>query len=232
MSTNEGTVNEKIVQVMDATTTSELEQLYRGLRRYCHFLAQNQWDGDDLVQEAMTKAIKHYSNTEITPSLLNKIAYHKWIDLIRKRKREVIGIEQEIASMETETAVEGLMDSVNSLINQLTAKQAVIFTLKEGFRFQLKEIADLLDSSEMAIKSTLFRARQTLARESKMQPVKPISEENEQILLYELIYRSLQTDDPQVLIDNLKDIPSLLEVPVQKKPTPTQTPLNFYSMAA
>src|SRR5690606_5607629 len=144
----------------------------------------------------------------------------------------IIGIDQEIESMETESAVERLMDTVNSLINQLTAKQAVVFTLKEGFRFQLKEIADLLDSSEMAIKSTLFRARQTLARDSR-QHVKPTSEENEQTLLYDLIYRSLQTDDPQVLIDNLNDIPSLLEVPVQKKPTPkTQTPLNVYSMAA
>jgi RNA polymerase sigma factor (sigma-70 family) len=232
MSTNEGTVREKIVQVGDVTTTIGMEQLYQGLRRYCHFLAQNQWDGDDLVQEAMSKAVKHYPSTEITPSLLNKIAYHQWIDLIRKRKREVIGIDQEIASVETESAVEGLMDTVTSLINQLTAKQAVIFTLKEGFRFQIKEIADLLDSSEMAIKSSLFRARQTLARESKIQPVKPNFDENEKSLLYDLIYQSLQADDPQVLINNLKAIPLLLEVPVLKRPTPTQTPLNVYSMAA
>jgi RNA polymerase sigma factor (sigma-70 family) len=232
MSTNEGTVREKIVQVGDVTTTIGIEQLYQGLRRYCHFLAQNQWDGDDLVQEAMSKAVKHYPSTEITPSLLNKIAYHQWIDLIRKRKREVIGVDHEIASVETESAVERLMDTVNSLINQLTAKQAVIFTLKEGFRFQIKEIADLLDSSEMAIKSSLFRARQTLARESKIQPVKPNIEENEKSLLYDLIYQSLQTDDPQVLINNLKAFPLLLEVPVLKRPTPTQTPLNVYSMAA
>jgi RNA polymerase sigma factor (sigma-70 family) len=232
MSSNEGTVEEKIVLVGDATNTSGIEQLYQGLRRYCHFLAQNQWDGDDLVQEAMSKAVKHYPNTEITPSLLNKIAYHQWIDLIRKRKREVIGIDQEIASVETESAVERLMDTVNSLVDQLTAKQAVIFTLKEGFRFQIKEIADLLDSSEMAIKSSIFRTRQTLARESKIQPVKPNIEENEKSLLYDLIYHSLQADDPQVLINNLKEIPLLLEVPVLKRTTPTQTPLNVYSMAA
>jgi RNA polymerase sigma factor (sigma-70 family) len=232
MSTNEGTVEGKFVQVGDATRPFKIEQLYQGLRRYCHFLAQNQWDGDDLVQEAMSKAVKHYPQTEITPSLLNKIAYHQWIDMVRKRNREVIGIDQEIVSIETESAIEELMDTVNSLIDHLTTKQAVIFTLKEGFRFQIKEIADLLDCSETAIKSTLFRARHTLARKSKMHSVKPITEENEQILLYDLLYQSLKADDPKVLIDYLKEIPSLVEVPVLKKPTPTQTPLNVYSMAA
>ncbi|MGM0904690.1 MAG: sigma-70 family RNA polymerase sigma factor [Bacillota bacterium] len=230
MSTHEGIIKE--VQAGDADHSFKIGKLYQGLRRYCHFLAQNSWDGDDLVQEAILKAAKSYPQTELTPALLNKIAYHQWIDTVRKRKREIVGIEQEIVDTETKSDVDRLIDTVNSLMDQLTVKQAVIFTLKEGFRFQIKEIADLLDSSEVAIKSSLFRARQTLARESKMQPVKPISEKNDQRLLYELLYQSFQADDPQILIENLKQIPSLVEVPVLKKPKPSQTTLNVYSMAA
>jgi RNA polymerase sigma factor (sigma-70 family) len=232
MSTNEGIVKEKNVQLGDAACSLKIGQLYQGLRRYCHFLTQNQWDGEDLVQEAISKAVKHYPQMEVTPALLNKIAYHQWIDMVRKRKREVVGINQEVVEIITESDVDSLMYTVKTLVDQLTAKQAIIFTLKEGFRFHLKEIADLFDSSETAIKSTLFRARQTLARENNRRTVKPITEENEQSLLYDLLYQSLQADDPQVLIDNLKEIPSILEIPVLTKPKPSRTPLNVYSMAA
>lgn len=228
MSTNEGTVNK--VQEGDAVCSLRIGQMYQGLSRYCHFLAQNPWDGDDLVQEAISKAIKRYAQTDLTPALLNKIAYHQWIDTVRKRKREIVGLDQDIIDCETDARVERMMDTVKTLMECLTAKQAVIFTLKEGFRFQIKEMADLLNISEVAVKSTLYRARQTLARE--IHSVKPVSEENEQSLLYELLYHSLQADDPQVLIDRMKEIPSLVAVPVLTKPKTTQPPLNVYCMAA
>lgn len=43
MSTNEGTVNK--VQEGDAVCSLRIGQMYQGLSRYCHFLAQNPWDG-------------------------------------------------------------------------------------------------------------------------------------------------------------------------------------------
>ncbi|RFU63506.1 sigma factor [Peribacillus glennii] len=32
---------------------------YPALQRYCRFLARNEWDGDDIAQEAILKAIRH-----------------------------------------------------------------------------------------------------------------------------------------------------------------------------
>lgn len=62
-------------------------EYYPKLQRYCHFLAQNQWDGDDIAQETILKALKHYTLDEkMSSALLNKMAYNHWIDQIRKRK--------------------------------------------------------------------------------------------------------------------------------------------------
>ncbi|WP_225049478.1 sigma factor [Priestia megaterium] len=62
---------------------------YPKLQQYCRFLTQNAWDGDDIAQETYLKA-QRYKGEEhnLSSALLNKIAYHHWIDLLRKRKRE------------------------------------------------------------------------------------------------------------------------------------------------
>src|SRR3954467_15551670 len=67
---------------------------YPKLRRYCHFLARNEWDGDDIAQETYIKALKYCSHPQkMTDALLNKIAYNHWIDLLRKRKH--VSVEAE-----------------------------------------------------------------------------------------------------------------------------------------
>lgn len=65
-----------------------LREVYPELLRFCRFLTQNNWDGDDLAQETVLKAMQGYGKkTEITTALLKTIARHSWIDTIRKRKK-------------------------------------------------------------------------------------------------------------------------------------------------
>jgi DNA-directed RNA polymerase specialized sigma24 family protein len=62
-------------------------EYYPKLQRYCRFLAQDIWDGDDIAQETFLKALKYNPyQQKMSSALLNKIAYHHWIDLTRKRK--------------------------------------------------------------------------------------------------------------------------------------------------
>ncbi|MCM3585727.1 RNA polymerase subunit sigma [Mesobacillus maritimus] len=229
MTANKGIVSIKPTQEEDQQDDPRLGELYEGLRRYCHFLAQNSWDAEDLVQESISKAVRYYQTAELTPALVNKIAYHQWIDTIRKRKRETVGIDKEIVDHDFETHVERTMETVKTLLDHLTAKQAVIITLKEGFRYQIKEIADLLETTETAVKSALHRARHTMVRGDGRQSEKDATEQS---LLYDVIYRSLRADDPQVLIERLKEIPMLVNVPMLKKRQPIRTPLNVCCMAA
>ncbi|MCL6572313.1 MAG: hypothetical protein K6T88_11615, partial [Bacillus sp. (in: Bacteria)] len=74
------------VQQKDQLKNKEIGQYYLELQRYCRFLAQSRWDGDDLAQEALLRAIQKYNKTELSPALLNKIAYHFWIDTLRKKR--------------------------------------------------------------------------------------------------------------------------------------------------
>jgi DNA-directed RNA polymerase specialized sigma24 family protein len=69
------------------------DEYYLKLKKYCYFLTQSKWDGDDIAQEAMVKALTYYSQEKITPALLNKIAHNYWMDTLRKRKNEQLSLE-------------------------------------------------------------------------------------------------------------------------------------------
>ena len=211
---------------------NEWNKLYPALRRYCHFLAKNNWDADDLVQQSFLKAMLHYQSSDVNPALLNKIAYHQWIDTIRKRKQEIVGILEEDAGKVDAVDSDRLIDTVKLLLRNLTPKQAIVFLLKEAFSYQAKEIADLLDTSEMAVKSLIHRTRKRLEKETNLQSIESFWCEEERELLGNLIHQSLQAEDPTVLIDYLTEIPSLAEVPKLTKQTHSSSPLNLYCMAA
>lgn len=199
----------------------KLEEFYLGLQQYCHFLARNKWDGDDLAQESILRAVQRYPESDISPALLKKIAYHYWIDTLRKKKDECTGMPFELLPVEKQMSPDELMNTVQKLMD-LTPKQAVTFLLKEAFSFRSKEIAELLDTTEMAVKATLHRARRRLDKGDSFTIEDTWTEENDHQLLSQLMYQSLQEEDPKVLIDRLSEIFS-------KTPG---TPLNMYSMAA
>lgn len=210
----------------------DLAELYEGVHRYSRFLTKNNWEADDLVQEALLKGIQSYHPSQLTPSLLNKIAYHHWIDTLRKRKHEVVGIEGDVIERQDTSRPGKLIDIVKFLINNLTPKQAVIFMLKEGFNFQAKEIAGLLSTTEAAVKSLLHRSKSRLEKQSLLQSTDSFWSEEEKELLSDLLYESLESQDPGKLIDSISRIPLLAEVPKLAKPNHSGSPLSLYCMAA
>jgi RNA polymerase sigma factor (sigma-70 family) len=232
MLTNSGMYAKDAVQQKEQVKNKEIDQYYLELQRYCRFLAQSRWDGDDLAQEALLRAIQKYHKSELSPALLNKIAYHFWIDTLRKKKHELIGLPQDAVQVNEGSTPDELMNTVQVLIEKLTPKQAVTILLKEAFSYQLKEIAELLDTTEMAVKATLHRAKKRLKKENSLYFEDTFIEENDQQLLVELVYRSLQEEDPKVLLDRLAEIPALANIPRLRKAKYSRSPLNSYCMAA
>ncbi|MRI67088.1 sigma-70 family RNA polymerase sigma factor [Gracilibacillus thailandensis] len=210
----------------------QFHQLYPKLKKYSYFLAKNKWDAEDLIQETFFKAMKHYHSSEISAALLNKIAYHEWMDTVKKRKVEVFKTSEEKSKEDPACKADRLIDLAKLLVNHLTPKQAVIFMLKEAFSYQSGEIADLLDTTEMAVKSTLHRAKNRLNHNTSLQSIDSFWQEEERKKLYDLLYRSLQADDPVILIDCISTLHSLAETPILAKTTHSYSPLNMYSMAA
>lgn len=207
-----------------------LLDLCESLKLYCRFLARNQWEADDLFQAAVLKGIEHYPPSRLTAPLLKKIAYHHWIDLARKGRHEVVGVPAETPEKEREP--NDRLDAVRLLLEKLTPKQAVIFFLKEGFRYQASEIADYLNTTEMAVKSLLHRAKNRLEKERNLHQVAPLQTDEHRELLAELFTQALQEGDPAILLKNLHKITSLAEV---RKPAPqkrSRSSLKFYCVAA
>lgn len=200
---------------------------YKSLQQYCRFLTKSSWDGDDLVQEVTVKAIRHYEPSQISSALLKKIAYHQWVDTIRKQSREITGIPENLASFTQES----VRDTVEIVMSKLTPKQAVIFILKEAFRFQSREIAEQLNSTEMAVKAALHRARKRLEREGSLRDVDLELNEEEEKLLSELLCESIQSEDPTVLLENIQAIPALAPCSPEMS-LHSRTPLSTFRMAA
>lgn len=207
---------------------------YPKLQRYCRFLAQNEWDGDDIAQETFFKAVKYYEHEKMTLALLNKIAYNHWIDTLRKRKEETISPDIDYIQTAKNDQVADKMNSVDLLLKHFTPKQAVIFFLKEAFQYRFKEIADILETTEMAIKSSLHRAKKRLEKTNKEEQTLFVDyfwdiEDRKQ--LDKLFHEALEVQDPTVLILAIPSLNCLVESPKMvlrsfqlcRKQTPSST---------
>ncbi|PLS07135.1 sigma-70 family RNA polymerase sigma factor [Neobacillus cucumis] len=188
---------------------------YPKLQQYCRFLAQNQWEGDDIAQETYLKALK-YPQHQISTALLNKIAYHHWIDQLRKRKHETFEPNLDQSHYEITRSLEEVTNTVEMLIQKFTPKQAVIFLLKEAFQYQLKEIAQILGTNESAVKASLHRGKKRLEKtteEEEAFSVESFWNEEEKEQMTDIFYEALKEEDPSVLIEAIPSITANSNVP-------------------
>ncbi|MFC4799062.1 sigma factor-like helix-turn-helix DNA-binding protein [Neobacillus sp. GCM10023253] len=223
----------KLNPKVDEQVDSYWQEQYPKLKQYCHFLTQNTWDGDDIAHETYLKALKYENHPQrVTPALLNKIAYNHWVDVIRKRKKESIQEDTEFTGACLNVTRDQLFNTVEMLINHFTPKQSIIFLLKEAFQYQIKEIAEILNTSEMAVKANLHRAKNRLGK-LKDEDQTPTAETywniDEREQLAELFYEALKSEDPTLLIERLSSFIS--EIP-KAKFIQTFSPSSTLCMAA
>ena len=67
------------------------------VRAYCAYLTSSKWEAEDLLQEALLRAFKHYRDTgklRHPRSLLYKIARNLQIDAHRKRRGVTVPIDE------------------------------------------------------------------------------------------------------------------------------------------
>lgn len=200
----------------DLLTEEDFQELYPKLRRYCHGLAKNQWDGEELVQNALMKLWLHYEDQSSIPlALVNKIAHNEWVDTIRKHNKECLEADSdELDSDDTTSKIATRFEIIQRLMSQLTPKQVVMFVLKEGFRYQLTEIADIFSTSETAVKSTIHRAKQRLMKQVDQEGSPLIDlywEQEEREQVEHLLHTSFKRQDPTILIQTIPLLRSLVK---------------------
>lgn len=170
---------------------SNLQKHYDSLNKYCQYLSMNKWEKEDIIHDAFIKAIESYSDRDITPALLKKIVQNHWIDTLRKRKLEQ-NHAMKTEAVQNESAAEKMM-LAEHVAEKLTNKQAAVFLLIEGFGYRIKEVAEVLQMTETAIKSILFRARNQMHKQHS-------GEGNDVKDASSLYYEALKQQNPDILI--------------------------------
>ncbi|MCA0987170.1 sigma factor-like helix-turn-helix DNA-binding protein [Guptibacillus algicola] len=205
------------------STDERLEILLPKLYSYCMFLTKDRWLGEDLAHDAVVKAYKNYEESKLTSALLKKIAYHSWIDHVRRNEKESLVTGEGISSL-TRDEIECDEDLVEKLVGALTSKQLMTFVLKEAFQYKISEIAQMLEMSETGVKALLNRARSRVRSMSTSSESNPLEVD---VVLYRSLVRAIAIQDPTGLITL---IPTL--IPKAITPSRPSTPSMILLSAA
>jgi RNA polymerase sigma-70 factor (ECF subfamily) len=85
--------------------------------------------------------------------------------------------------------------SVDLLLDTFTPRQSIIFLLKEAFQYQSKEIAEILNTTEMAVKASINRAKKRIENKREDFSLDSYWEEEEREQLWNLFHDSLVNQD-------------------------------------
>jgi RNA polymerase sigma-70 factor, ECF subfamily len=142
------------------------------LYQHCHRLTGNRWDAEDLVQETLTRAFARAAQThraiERPIAWLVRIATNAHLDALRRITPEPADLP-DLPDLEDTAAVDPLevRDALDEVRRLLPPQEQACFILKEAFDMPLKQIADMLSTSEGAVKAALHRGRAKLAESDR-----------------------------------------------------------------
>lgn len=154
---------------LDEAFEAYVDDLYR----YLFSLSKNHHTTEDLVQETFYRAYLQMSEDDIShiKLWLFKVAYHAFIDFIRKHKRLVITdkIHNRISMKTPEIdliAKEGFTALMND-IHSLKETEMHALVLCDLHQLSLKEAAEILQLNLNTLKSHLSRGRKKVVERVK-----------------------------------------------------------------
>jgi RNA polymerase sigma-70 factor (ECF subfamily) len=169
------------------TFLQEITNYRADLYKYCRKLTNNPWDAEDLVQETLVQAYgkladKH-AGVSNTRAYLFKMATNQWIDWTRRSR---VQFNSDLVPDQPYTMgnVYDVKDTLSSIIYFLPPKERAAFVLSEAFESKNEEIAEILGTTEGAVKSALSRSREKLKTIStkKFDSAPRIKNEHEKIV--------------------------------------------------
>ncbi|GBF78253.1 hypothetical protein PA598K_06871 [Paenibacillus sp. 598K] len=149
------------------------EELRARLHRYCLSLTQSGADAEDLMQETLLRAERRrqlrgdHANPE---ALLLRMAKNLWIDGLRRSVvyRQILAEQAQQQERQLEAPVEASTERMaaafHALLRELSPQQRVVLLMREVFGYSAAECATYMETTEGAVKSLLYRARQALLR--------------------------------------------------------------------
>lgn len=179
MSTPDPVVLEWVEAAMEGDQDAFAELVYTyqdAVYNLCYRLLSERTEAEDASQEAFLRAylnLQRYDPSRSFKTWLLTIASNHCIDRLRRRRLKWLSIEDEIlpplslTSDEPEPEDVSIMkerrEALQSILGKLNPEYRAAVVLRYWYDYSYSEIADILDTTESAIKSRLFRARQILA---------------------------------------------------------------------
>jgi RNA polymerase sigma-70 factor (ECF subfamily) len=184
------------------TVRGDFDRMLRDLRpklhRYCARMTGSVVDGEDVVQDALVKAIDalpKFADIEHPEAWLFRIAHNAGLDFLRQRaRRETVGSEADLAMLTDPTSrTDERVAAATSLraFMSLPVAQRSAVILMDVLGYSLEEIGSVLDASIASVKANLHRGRARLremAKEPDDRPL-PTLDEPERALLIAYIDR-------------------------------------------
>ena len=162
------------------------------LHRYCARMTGSVIDGEDVLQEALVKAIEAFPGSgqiDNPEGWLFRIAHNAALDFLRRRARQDARRSEEDPDMIVDPATvvdsrEAAAASLRTFMRlPVSQRSSVIFMDVLGY--SLEEIAGILETSVPAVKADLHRGRsrlRSLAQEPEDRPVPALSEAERSLL--------------------------------------------------
>ena len=142
----------------------------------CYRLLGERTEAEDAAQEAFLRAysnLPRYDHNRSFKTWLLTIASNHCIDRLRKRRMQLLSIDEPLPSSmalmsdeplpERVTEMNERSEQIQAMLDELAPDYRAAVVLRYWYDYSYAEIAEVLETTESAIKSRLFRARQTLA---------------------------------------------------------------------
>src|SRR5207244_600470 len=157
-----------------------LAELRPKLHRYCARMTGSVVDGEDVLQDAMIKAIEAFPSAgtlDNPEGWIFRIAHNAALDFIRRRARlEAAHSDEDVTMVAAPTVVQDERIAVAASLRtfmQLPVSQRSSVILKDVLGYSIEEIVGVLDGATIpSVKAALHRGRERL-RELSAEPEMP-----------------------------------------------------------
>jgi len=160
----------------DQDAFAELVYTYQdAVYNLCYRMLSDHVEAEDAAQEAFLRAylnLRRYDPGRSFKTWVLSIASNHCIDRLRRRRMQYVSIDDPLPSLtlstnepepEDVTIFHEQSRRIQGLLSELAPDYRAAVVLRYWYDYSYLEIADILDTTESAIKSRLFRARQMIA---------------------------------------------------------------------
>jgi len=147
---------------------SRVRHLLPAIQNQCQKLTNNKWDAEDLMQEVLAKIYRSIEQTpdrELSKAYVRQIANNSWVDHVRSKQAKLSATEFDEMLHQPKTASVNelsIREMFEQLADRLNVRQMVLILLVDIFQFTASETAQMIHSTQGAVKEGLKRARQRL----------------------------------------------------------------------